>query len=129
MGADHTGMLARVLDALKDVKESSTTKAPPLLRLAWRMGILIPPPILAGFWFNFLFLGIFFGVSLGLLMALFYLVFVPEQARLVLTTLPIAALFAGVMFGLFMAITSRVQASRYDLPSWQSLVDAERNSR
>ncbi len=129
MGRDHTDMLARVLEALKDVKLSNLTKAPPLQRLAWRMGILIPPPILAGFWFNFFFSGIFFGVLWGVAMALFYLFVMPSSPRTVLTILPFAALLAGVMFGLFMAFTSRAQASRYDLPRWQNLVDDERSGR
>jgi hypothetical protein len=129
MSTNHTGMLARVLEALKDVDVTPSTKAPLLQRLAWRKGILIPPPILAGFWFNVLFLGICFGVIWGIAMALFYSLFLPASPGPMLAILPIAALLAGVLFGLMMAIYSRVQASRYELPSWQSLVDAERSGR
>jgi hypothetical protein len=129
MSANHTGMLARVLEALKDVDVTPSTKAPLLQRLAWRKGIMIPPPILASFWFNVLFLGIYFGVMWGLAMALFYVFIMPSSPRMVLAILPVVALLAGALFGLFMAIYARVQARRYDLPSWQSLVDAERSGR
>jgi hypothetical protein len=53
----------RVLEALKDVEERGFNKAPPLYRLCWRLGILVPPPLLAGFWINFLFMGGFFSAA------------------------------------------------------------------
>lgn len=120
----------RVLDALKDVKASNYDKAPPLHRFCWRHGLLIPPPMLASFWFNVALLGIFFGVTWGLVMAML-LAFGVLGARVpvpvLLGTMPITALGAGVFFGLFMAIYARVKTRHHELPSWQSLVEAERN--
>ena len=92
MGTNH-GMLARVLEALKDVDVPPSSKAPLLQRLAWRMGILIPPPLLAGFWFNVLLLGVFFGVTWGIAMALFYFFIMPSSSRMVLAILPVVAIY------------------------------------
>jgi len=97
----------RVLDALKDVKATNNDKAPPLHRFCWRHGILIPPPMLASFWFNVALLGIFFGVTWGVVMTVL--------------------LAFGVLFGFFMAIYARMKTRHHELPSWQSLVEAERS--
>jgi len=120
----------RVLDALKDVKASSYDKAPPLHRFCWRHGILIPPPMLASFWFNVALLGIFFGVTWGVVMTVllaFGVLGARVPASVLFVTMPLAAVGTGVLFGFFMAIYARVKTAHHDLPSWQSLVEAERN--
>jgi len=125
------GMLERVLDVLKDVKGSNYDKAPPLHRFCWRHGIFIAPPILAGFWLNALFMGLFFAVAWGAVMTLFFVLFMGVPTWLSLLVTPLVALLAGAFYGLSMAIYARVKASHnepQDLPTWQSLVDAERKA-
>ena len=122
----------RVLDALKDVKASNNDKAPPLHRFCWRHGILIPPPMLASFWFNVALLGIFFGVTWGVEMTVFLAFGVlgaHVPAPVLFVTMPLAAVGAGVFFGFFMAIYARIKTRHHDLPSWQSLAEAERRAR
>lgn len=121
-------MLERVLDTLSEVKSSSYDKAPPLHRLCWRLGILIPPPLLAPFWFNVILLGLVFGVTWGVMMTIFFIVR-GSSWHYPWITVPLAAGAAGAFFGFFMATYAYRKGTRYKLPMWQSLVDAERNMR
>ncbi|GAA0550610.1 hypothetical protein FHS83_001264 [Rhizomicrobium palustre] len=122
-------MTERVLDALQEVKARNYDKAPPFHRLCWRFGILIPPPMLAPFWFNWVFLGGFFAITYGGIMALFPAFFLRGAAWRTLPGFALGILIAGAFFGLFMAIFARVKTAKRTLPSWQSLVEAERAER
>lgn len=121
-------LVVRALDTLKDVNASNYDKVPPLHRLCWRLGILIPPPMLAGFWFNAGLLGVFFAVTWGAIMTFFFPLVLGIPTGRTLPVMAVAALGAGVFFGLTMAIIARRKAASHDLPSWQSLLDAERKA-
>ncbi len=93
--------------------------APLLHRLFWRAGITIPPPHFASFKFNFIFLGVWFGVVCGLMM---WFMFwsnhdksSSESAAIIGTSL------AGVLYGMFMALYYRIGARKHGLPSWSSI--------
>ncbi|MDE2112733.1 MAG: hypothetical protein KGJ79_16450 [Alphaproteobacteria bacterium] len=118
-------ILDKVLEALKDIPASNYDKAPPLHRLAWRLGIMVPPPMLAGFVFNLLLLGTIFAVLWGLSMALVMPLFKPVTAAMPGLVVIVASLAAGAMFGFFMALYMRSKTAHYDLPSWQSIKDAD----
>ena len=92
-----------------------STYSPPLFRLLWKLGIKVPPPHMAGFGFNALVMGSFFGLFWGLFM---WLLLWGRQG------MPIwigatAALMAGVLFGLTMAWYLRWSAKKRGIPTWQ----------
>ncbi|HEY1190350.1 MAG TPA: DUF6404 family protein [Gemmata sp.] len=99
---------------LKTRQVSDSTAVPPLWRLCWRAGFLVPPPHFLGFLTLALFTGLPFGIVLNLLVAGFLLI----------TGKPLAWPFATVgisgalMFGLFLAGYYRWSAVRLGLPSW-----------
>ena len=119
-------MTDRVLEALKDVKARNYDKAPPLYRLCWRFGVFVPPPMLAGFWFNFLFMGILFGAGITAMVFSLPTYFLPNGTPSDWHRMAFILPISGVLFGLFMAIYARKISWRYDLPTWQSLIEAER---
>ncbi len=43
-------------------------RGPPIHRLLWSLGIALPPPVLAGFWHNFVLMGSWFGALWGAMM-------------------------------------------------------------
>lgn len=89
--------------------------APPLYRLLWRIGIEIPPPLFSSFIFLFIFEGLLFGIPWGVFMWLF------ERSRNVMSAISyiLGSIFAGIFFGLIMAINFRRQAKKYNLPLWK----------
>jgi hypothetical protein len=94
--------------------------APPLHRLLWRAGVVLPPPHLASFGLNFIFSATWFGLGWG---ALMWLMVWSREPVSGLTAIG-AALFAGVLFGLSMAAYYRHGARKHHLPPW-SQVGAE----
>jgi len=91
--------------------------APPLHRLLWRAGAILPPPHLASFGLNFAFSATWFSVGWGTLMWL------TVWSRETMSGLMAfgAALFAGVLFGLSMAAYYRYGARKHDLPAWSQI--------
>ncbi|HET6782816.1 MAG TPA: DUF6404 family protein [Pseudoxanthomonas sp.] len=92
-----------------------STYSPPLFRLLWKLGVKVPPPHMAGFGFNALVMGGFFGLFWGLFM---WLLLWGRQG------MPIwigaaAALAAGVLFGVTMACYLRWSAKKRAIPTWQ----------
>ncbi len=73
--------------------------APLLHRLLWRMGIALPPPILAGFGTNALVQGLLFGLFWTALMWLMLW----QGSERPLALLLAAGLLAGALFGVVMA--------------------------
>lgn len=61
----------RAIAIMESKKMWSSNYAPPLLRLAWRMGVRIPPLPFAPFWQVALLMGVPFGTIWGLLMWVF----------------------------------------------------------
>lgn len=102
--------------ALLDTKGlGKGTYAPPLFRLLWKLGIKVPPPHMAGFAFNSLLMGGFFGVFWSLLM---WLMLWGRQG-MPLAMVAIAALLAGALFGLAIAWYMRYSARKRAIPRWQ----------
>ncbi|WP_436045994.1 DUF6404 family protein [Pseudoxanthomonas sp. LjRoot143] len=109
---------ARLQQALAFIESKGvrrSTAAPPLYRLFWRMGLKVPPPLMASFPSIALLMGGFFGLFWGLLMWLLM------WGR---TGMPVAfgasiALLAGALFGLLMAAVLRSQARNKQIPAWK----------
>jgi hypothetical protein len=91
--------------------------APPLFRILWRMGVYVRPPHFASFSSNFLLTGTWFGLVWGVLMWLFVW---PATGQMPLAALA-AALFAGGMFGLSMALYYRYGARKHKLSDWSQI--------
>ena len=90
---------------------------PMLHRLLWNMGLVVPPPQLAPFSVNFLLLSAFFAIAWGLVM--WFGVWSSRGMS------PIYALktsvFAGLAYGLIMALVFRFSAKKFDLPAWSEI--------
>ena len=60
--------LAAALTLLESTGIRRRKYAPPLYRLLWRLGVKLPPPLFNRFATNFVFMGTWFSIGLGLLM-------------------------------------------------------------
>jgi len=109
--------LAAALTRLAATGIRPSNYAPPLYRLLWGLGLIIPPPHFAGFGVNFLFSALLFGPFWGI--AMWFLVWSPQgwSAVQALAT----ATLAGVLFGLAMAAYTRHVARKHKLPPWTEL--------
>jgi Family of unknown function (DUF6404) len=94
--------------------------APPLYRLLWRVGLVLPPPHFASFGFNFVFFTAWFGVLWGAIMW----VSVWSRQGMSSVVAAVEAGVAGVLFGLVLAAYYRYGARKHNLPLW-SQVKAE----
>jgi hypothetical protein len=100
---------------IADVKKrgiSESTSAPPLWRLAWGLGIQLPPPKFMRFGSLALVTAIPFGLLWGL--AMWFLIW--RQRGIWWSASAGAA--AGLFFGLAMAGYFRFSARKLDLPPW-----------
>lgn len=89
--------------------------APLLHRLLWRMGIALPPPILASFGINALVQGLLFGLFwTGLMWLMLW-----QGSERPLALLLVAGLLAGALFGVVMAALMRSLRRHRKLPDWQ----------
>lgn len=91
--------------------------APPAWRVAWKMGVELPPPHFMAFGTLTLFSGCLFGI-----------LWIP--AELIMgwgsqgaAFIAITATLAGTLFGLILAAYYRVSASHLDLPPWDQYPD------
>ncbi|MBR7778472.1 DUF6404 family protein [Undibacterium rugosum] len=91
--------------------------APPGVLILWRLGIDCPPPHFARFWSLFALSGVYFGIFWGLFMWLFS----TASKTPLLESLPLAACFAGGLFGLGMAFYYAYGRKKYQLPLWNEL--------
>ncbi|MBR7791257.1 hypothetical protein KDM87_01505 [Undibacterium sp. FT147W] len=89
----------------------------PAVRLLWRMGIDCPPPHFARFWPVFFICGIYFGVTLGLLMWLATL----YRPLFLSSSIPFGAVIGGCCFGFFMASYYAIGRRKYQLPRWEEI--------
>ena len=98
------------------------TYAPPLFRLLWRFGLLIPPPHFMSFGANFLIVAVGFGLALGAGMWLqgWLGLFGPQMRRLDAYRL-VSLAIAGSLPGLCMATVVQYQKWRHKLPRWSEL--------
>jgi uncharacterized protein DUF6404 len=110
----HEEKVALAISDLTTRGVSKGTVAPPLFKLAWKLGIAIPPPHFLSFFGLALLMGSFFGVLWGLLMCFAFWSRTGLSTRGAL----IASLAAGVLFGLAMAFYYRRKARKLNLPLW-----------
>jgi hypothetical protein len=110
----HKEKVDHLVDDLAKRGVGKYTAAPPLYRLLWRLGIEIPPPHFAGFWPLAIVMGVFFGVSWGLLMWFFLW----RDDNMPLAIAIAASLLAGALFGVTMAAYYRWRAKKLALPPW-----------
>ncbi|MEK0266565.1 DUF6404 family protein [Stenotrophomonas rhizophila] len=109
------------LQAMADANVPAGMRAPPLHRLLWRMGLRVPPPLLASFSTNLLLMGGLFGLLWSVLwQALMWLLFELGPFPLAITVG--SAVMAGLLFGVMMALLMRYQRRRYQLPAWKTLL-------
>lgn len=113
--ADFDARLRQALALLETKGLGKNNYAPPLFRLLWRLGVKAPPPHMAGFAFNSLLMGTFFGVLWGLFMWL--LLWGRQGVPLVVGA--VGALVAGTLFGLAMAWYLRYSARKHAIPRWR----------
>ena len=91
--------------------------APPLHRLLWRVGLLLPPPHFASFGLNFPLFAAGFGVLWGVVM--WFLVW--SRQGMSGGAAAGSAGVAGALFGLIMAAYYRHGARKHNLPPWSQL--------
>jgi hypothetical protein len=99
--------------------------APPLHRLLWRIGARVPPPHFLSFTANFVSAGVWFGVVWGLLM---WFIVWSHQGRSPNAAF-VAALFAGLFFGLCMAAYYRYGARKHGIPLWRDFQASDEHAR
>ncbi len=107
--------LQQALTLLEAKGVRKSTCAPPLFRLLWKLGVKVPPPHMAGFAFNSLLMGGFFGVFWSLLMWLMLW----SRQGMPLAIVATVALLAGALFGLTMAWYLHYHARKYAIPRWR----------
>ena len=105
------------VDELLVVGIWKSNAVPPYLHLARKLGMQPKPPHYASFWRVAVGMGIWFGSVWGLLM---YLMFWRSQQLPVTMTL-MAAVAAGVLFGILMALYYRRARTKYKLTEWEEL--------
>jgi Family of unknown function (DUF6404) len=114
---DYPSKLSSALAMLAATGISRSNYEPPLYRLLWRVGLFLPPPHFASFGFNFVFTAAWFGASWGAIMWL--LLWSHQGGSGVVAA--IAAVAAGVLFGLIMAVYYRYSSGKHKLPLWSRL--------
>jgi len=94
--------------------EDLSLAAPPMWRLAWRLGCTWKPPLFVGFWAN----AFVMGAAWGLSMLVISWIGLPYISRPVNGSVAVITLLGGAFFGLFMAAVLRSRARRLRLPPW-----------
>lgn len=113
-GHDFGTRLRKALALMEDKGIRRSTYAPPLFQLLWKLGVKAPPPLMAGFGFNALVMGGFFGLFWGLIM--WGLMWSRQGMPGVLAAG--VALMAGLLFGTIMAWYLRRLGRRHGIPAW-----------
>ena len=103
----------RTLVLLQSLKLPAWCQATPLHRFFWQRGILLSPPLLAGFISNLCGSGIFF----ALLTALALLLFSGWSPW----AMGCGSVSAGIIGGLIVACRYREWRAEYNLPSWREI--------
>ena len=112
MSDEYYRRMMAISEQLRGQKVSPSTSAPPMYRLAWKLGLRVRPPLYQSFWSLALGLGIFFGIAWGLLM--WFLIWRGDGKPI--SEALVASLAAGVLFGLWMAAYYRWKVKRLQLP-------------
>jgi hypothetical protein len=114
----------RLLADLRGRGISQWTVAPPVFRLAWALGVELPPPFFLGFLPLALFSGASFAVTVGLIMCILQWQLSAVPLEIAVRMAVFNAAIAGVFFGLAMAAYFRWKARQLDLPRWDSYPEA-----
>jgi hypothetical protein len=93
---------------------SLSLAAPPLWRIAWRLGLKWTPPLFRSFWVNALAFGSVWAVVW--LIAWMYLPFLPMPDGVAAVG---SALFGGLIFAVVTAGVADVHRKRLQLPHWR----------
>lgn len=99
-------------DELHAQRVGRYTSAPPIYRLAWRLGLHIRPPLYQSFGSVALGMGAWFALVWGLMNWLLFW----QTEGMPLSRVLVATLAGGLFFGLSMAIYYRRKAARLKLP-------------
>lgn len=113
--------LVRAMEYMNAVKISDYGKMPLIHRFAWKVGMRVPPPMLASFLFNVVFLGTVFAVLFSICMIFLFVVVYGKSSLSVVLMLLGASASSGLFFGMGMALYFRSLAVRYKIPKWESL--------
>lgn len=109
----YPSQLEAALSVLAATGMQPNNYAPPAHRLLWRMGFHVPPHF-ASFTSNLIFSGAWFGIAWGTIMW-----FAAWSDRgMSPAGAAVAAIVAGILFGLCMAIYYRRSARKHNLPAW-----------
>jgi len=95
--------------------EKKRMASPPLLRLLWKFGLEVPPPIFLSFGKIALFLGGYFGTFWGAFMYFFF--WRKKEGNDIALNIT-QAVFSGVLFGVFMAAYFVRKKQKLKLPDW-----------
>ena len=117
MDDDYDTRLTRALAELEASGIKRSNYAPPLFHLARRLGARPRLPHYMGFWQAVALTGPFFAVTWGLFM---WIVFWLPRGLTGWAAL-LAALVAGLLFGIGMALYYRYSAKRAGLSRWEAL--------
>lgn len=105
--------IARMRKDLAARGVSPTLAAPPVWRIAWRLGWNWTPPLFRSFWVNALIFGSVWVVLWPIVMTCLPIPSVPHAGAAVG-----AVVLGGAFFGLMMACVAHVQRKRLRLPPW-----------
>ena len=96
--------------------EKKSNASPPLYRLLWKLGLELPPPIFAGFIHNLIVQGGMFAIGWGTIM--WFMMWRNEGKSLYVAIA--ASLFAGILFGIAMAVVWRRRNKKLGLGPWKN---------
>lgn len=117
MADSYEDRIARALAELEASEIKSLNYAPPIFRVARKLGLKPRPPHYMSFTRAVLLLGPFFGLMWGTVM--WFLSWEAQELPLLVAVL--AALLAGALFGLAMAGYYRWAGSQAGLSRWEDL--------
>ncbi len=107
----------RAIAIMDSKKMWRSNYAPPLLRLAWKAGLKVPPLPFASFWQITLLTGVGFGPAWGICMWFFTW----KDTGMLPGVAFVLSIFAGIMFGVCMAAYHLWRKKVNNLPDWDSL--------
>ncbi|MFT5355067.1 MAG: hypothetical protein ACI9KE_002283 [Polyangiales bacterium] len=110
----HDEKVQHFIEDMKARGKKESSVAPPALKMLWKLGLSVRPPLFASFGQLVVAAGGFFGVSWGLVM--WFLLWDPGMPIALAAGLSLAA---GLMFGTMMAWWIRRSARKLHLPSWE----------
>jgi membrane associated rhomboid family serine protease len=111
----HSEKLQKMYAHLPALGITPYTAAPPLYRLLWSLGIEIPPPIFSPFLMTAALMGVFFAIGWGSIM---WFISWSRDPDFSVTSAAVAAVVAGLLFGLIMASYLKYKSKQLNLPPW-----------